>query len=53
MDMGEKTNLEVSHKNMVKAIDRTMTVKAPGSEDRAQETSYIWTSLKPEDYKPT
>lgn len=52
MDMGEKTNLELMQ-NMVRAVDRAITDHAAGSDDRAQETAYIWTSLKPEDYKPT
>ena len=52
MDMGEKSNLELTQ-NMVRAVDRAMTDKAVGSEDRSLETAYIWTSLKPEDYSPT
>lgn len=51
MDLGEKTNLKVTQ-NIVRAVDKAMTDKAEGAEDRALETSYIWTSLKPEDYRP-
>lgn len=29
-----------------------MVDKAEGAEERKLETTYIWTSLKPEDYKP-
>lgn len=37
---------------MVRAVDKAMTDKAEGADDRKMETTYIWTSIKPEDYKP-
>ena len=37
---------------MVRAVDKAMTDKAEGADDRKMETTYIWASLKAEDYKP-
>ena len=37
---------------MVKAVDSALTDKAEGSDDRKLETTYIWTSLSAEDYRP-
>jgi hypothetical protein len=39
--------------SMIKAIDLATNDNAEGAEERAMETSYIWTSLRPEDYRPT
>jgi hypothetical protein len=52
MDLREKQSIDLTQK-MVHAVDSAMTDKAEGAEDRAMKTTYIWTSLKPEDYRPT
>ena len=37
---------------MVRAVDSALTDKAEGSDNRKLETTYIWTSLSAEDYRP-